>query len=199
MMGTRTNLLGTWALAAAALLWIGRALAVEESFTIDPTHTYPSFEADHMGLSIWRGKMTHTDGTIVLDRTARTGTVRVVVDLNSVDFGLDALNKWAVGPEFFDTSKHAQASYAGKFAAFHDGAPTRVDGELTLHGVTRPLALTINSFACKPHPMLHREWCGADASAVFNREDFGLSAGKSYGFRMDVTLRIQVEAVNDAR
>ena len=75
------------------------------------------------------------------------------------------------------------------------GKPTGVDGELTLHGVTKPVALTINSFLCKPHPMLKREVCGADASASFNRDDFGVSYGKDYGFSMAVKLQIQVEAV----
>ena len=63
--------------------------------------------------------------------------------------------------------------------------------------MTMPLALKINSFACMPHPMLKKEWCGADASATFQRDAFGLDAGKSYGMKMDVTLRIQVEALND--
>ena len=43
--------------------------------------------------------------------------------------------------------------------------------------------------------MFKRDWCGADASGTFNREDFGLTAGKDWGFKMDVNLRIQVEAV----
>jgi len=199
MMRTHCACIVIWTLGTCALMWMRPALGVEDTFTIDPTHTYPSFEADHFGLSIWRGKMTKTTGIVVLNRAAQSGTVRVAVDPNSIDFGLDALNKWAVGPEFFDTAKFPEATYTGKFTAFRDGVPTRVDGDLTLHGITRPIALTINSFACKPHPMLHREWCGADASATFNRDDFGLTAGKSYGFRMDVTLRIQVEAVNEAK
>ena len=70
-----------------------------------------------------------------------------------------------------------------------------VVGQLSLHGVTRSLDLKINSFKCIPHPLHKRELCGADATTTFNRDDFGLDAGKSFRFRMDVTLRIQVEAV----
>ena len=55
--------------------------------------------------------------------------------------------------------------------------------------------MTIHRFKCIPHPMLKRELCGADASATFLRDEFGLSAGKDYGFSMDVGLRIQMEAV----
>ena len=72
---------------------------------------------------------------------------------------------------------------------------SRVVGELTLHGVTRPVELKINSFKCMPHPMYKREVCGADASATIQRDAFGISAGKDYGFSMDVVLRIQVEAI----
>jgi polyisoprenoid-binding protein YceI len=55
--------------------------------------------------------------------------------------------------------------------------------------------LKINSFKCIPHPMLKRELCGADAITTIRRDEFGISAGKDYGFSMDVVLRIQVEAV----
>jgi polyisoprenoid-binding protein YceI len=173
------------------------ASAEEARYTLDPTHTYPSFEADHFGVSKWRGKMNRSSGTVTLDRAAHSGTVNVTIDLSSIDFGLDALNTWAVGPEFFNTAQFPQATYVGRFTQFKQGVPTHVDGQLTLHGVTRPVALTINSFACKPHPMLKREWCGADAFGTFQRDQFGLGAGKDYGFKMEVTLRIQVEGVKD--
>ena len=70
-----------------------------------------------------------------------------------------------------------------------------MEGELSLRGVTRPLALEINSFKCMPHPLHRRELCGADAVATFQRDAFGIDAGKDYGFDMTVTLRIQAEAV----
>ena len=46
-----------------------------DTYNIDPTHTYPSFEADHMGLSVWRGKFDKTSGTVTMDRAAKTGTL----------------------------------------------------------------------------------------------------------------------------
>ncbi len=179
------------AMAAAA------ASAADAHYTIDPEHTYPSFEASHMGISIWRGKFNKTKGSAVLDLAAQRGRINIVVDLNSVDFGHAKLNQFMVGPEFFDTAKSRYGTYQGTLTAFVDGAPTRVEGTLTLHGVTKPLALKINSFKCITHPMLKRELCGADAFATFNRDEFGLDAGKSYGFSMEVTLRIQVEALKD--
>ena len=186
-------------LLLAALLSAASMPAFAESahYTIDPMHTYPSFEADHMGISVWRGKLDKTTGGVTLDKAAGTGSVDVTIDLSSIDFGLDALNTWAKGKDFFDVANHPTATYKGKLVDFVDGAPTRVVGMLTLHGVSRPLDLKIGLFKCIPHPIFKRELCGADASGTFDRSQFGLDAGKDYGFKMDVPLRIQVEALKD--
>lgn len=178
----------------------GSAVAAPVTYEIDPSHTYPSFEADHMGgLSVWRGKFDRTSGSIVLDKTAGSGLVDVKVDTSSVDYGLDKMNEHARGDDILDVAKFPQAAYKGRLEGFKDGAPSRVVGDLTLHGVTKPLELKILSFKCMPHPMLKREVCGADALATFDRSEFGIDAGKKYGFDMKVTLRIQVEAVQKAK
>ena len=180
----------------AALLGTSAAFAAPATYKVDPDHTFPSFEADHMGgLSVWRGKLNTTSGTIGYDKDAKTGTVDITVDVASIDFGHDKLNEHAKSPDIFDVAKFPTATYKGKLAGFREGAPTEVDGTLTLHGVTKPLKLKINSFLCKPNPMNKKETCGADASGSFSREDFGVSYGKAYGFKMDVKLAIQVEAV----
>jgi polyisoprenoid-binding protein YceI len=189
-----------WMRSSKKVMWFVLACATSasgapETYDVDPGHTFPSFEADHMGISIWRGKVNQTSGKVVLDRASRQGRVEAAIDLASVDFGHDKLNRWATSEEFFDVAKYPTARYSGNLEAFVDGKPTRVKGELSLHGVTKPVSLTINSFNCVPHPLLRRELCGADATGTFNRDEFGLTAGKDYGFRMDVTLRIQVEAV----
>lgn len=181
-------------LLGAALL-APTAQAAPALYTIDPTHTFPSFEADHMGLSVWRGKFNKSSGTVTLDKTAGSGEVDITIDMDSIDFGLDAMNAKARGDGMFDTTQFPLATYKGQLAGFVNGAPTQVVGRLTMHGVTRPLTLQIQSFKCRPHPMYRRDWCGADALATFQRDDFGVDTGKEYGFKMDVTLRIQVEAV----
>jgi len=179
-----------------ALTFCGSALAAPVTYNIDPMHTYPSFEADHFGgLSVWRGKFDKTSGTVTLDKTASTGTVDVNIDPASVDYGLGIMNEKAKSAELFDVAKYPTATYKGKLAGFVNGAPTKVEGDLTLHGVTKPVELQILSFKCIQHPMYKREACGADALATFKRDDFGMDAGKTYGFNMDVKLRIQVEAI----
>ncbi len=178
-----------------AFMTIGTASAAPITYNIDPTHTYPSFEADHMGISVWRGKLNKTTGKVTMDKVNGAGTVDLVIDLSSIDFGLEAMNAWAKSEKFFDVVKNPSATYKGRLAGFVSGAPTKVNGELSLHGVIKPVTMTIGTFKCIPHPLFKRELCGADATATFNRADFGLDAGKDWGFKMDVALRIQVEAL----
>lgn len=183
-------------LATALTMTALAVSAAPATYNLDPTHTYPSFEADHFGgLSVWRGKFTKTAGQVVLDRAAKTGTIDVTVQTDSIDFGLAKLDEHAKGPDLFDVEKFPTATYKGKFTAFKGDVPTEAQGEFTLHGVTRPLTLKINRFKCMPHPMLKKEVCGADASAELNRADYGVSYGQAYGFDMGVKLQIQVEGV----
>jgi polyisoprenoid-binding protein YceI len=182
--------------AAMLALVTGSALADSVTYQIDPSHTYPSFEADHFGgLSTWRGKFTKSSGTIVLDQGKGTGTVEVIVDTASIDFGMPKLDEHAKSAEMFDVQKYPTATYKGRFTDFRNGAPTKIEGEFTLHGVTHPLTLTINQFLCKPNPLDKKEHCGADASGTLNRADYGINYGDKYGFKMEVKLAIQVEGV----
>jgi polyisoprenoid-binding protein YceI len=179
-----------------ALLLAGAAAGAfaADTYSIDPAHTYPSFEADHMGgLSVWRGKFTKTNGTVVLDRAAKTGSVDIAIDPASIDFGFAKMNDHAKSADMFDVAKFPTVTYKGPMV-FKGDVPTEVNGELTLHGVTRPVKLTINSFKCIMHPMLKREVCGADAVANFKRSDFGITFGTPT-FSPETKLAIQVEAI----
>lgn len=183
-------------IAALLLMAGGAAVAAPVTYAIDPDHTHPAFEADHFGgLSVWRGLFRKTTGTVVLDPAAGTGSVDVTVDAASVDFGLPALETVVMGPQYFDTAKYPTAHFSGALGGFSDGKPTTLTGQLTLHGITRPLTLKLVSFKCVQHPLLKREWCGADAYGSLDRAEFGMDSGKEWGFSMQVTLRIQVEAI----
>lgn len=183
-------------LAAVAGFAMTSTLAAPVTYRVDPDHTYPSFEADHLGgLSTWRGKFNASSGTVVMDREAGTGTLEVRIDTASVDFGHDKMNEHARSADIFDVASFPVATYTGRLAKFVDGAPTEVHGEMTLKGVTKPLVLQIDRFVCKPHPMLKKDACGANATAAFDRDAFGVDYGKAYGFDMQTLLRIQVEAI----
>jgi polyisoprenoid-binding protein YceI len=178
-----------------AALATSLAQAAPVTYDIDPTHTYPSFEADHMGLSVWRGKLNKSSGSIVYDKANGSGSVDAQMDLASIDFGLDAMNAWARGKDFFNVETNPVATFKGRFEGASGGVPNKLVGELTLNGRSKPMTLVIHQLKCIPHPLHKRDLCGADASGSFNREDFGLAAGKDWGFKTDVQLRIQVEAV----
>jgi polyisoprenoid-binding protein YceI len=187
--------------ALVTTVWAaGSAVAAPVKYTIDPEHTYPSFEADHFGgLSTWRGKFNKTSGTIVFDKEAGSGTLDITIDTASVDTGHDKLNDHVrTGADMLDVKKYPTATYTGKLAKFVNGAPTEVDGTLTLHGVSKPVTLKIDHFDCRPHPMKKgKNVCGANATSTIDRGAFGVDWGKSYGFKMEVKLAIQVEALTD--
>jgi len=179
----------------AALAAVGASGAfAADTYVIEPNHTYPSFEADHMGISVWRGKFNKSSGTITLDRAAKTGTLDITIDMSSINFGHDKMNEHAKAPDIFDVATYPTATYKAKSIRFSGDTPASVDGELTLHGVTKPVSLTINKFKCIEHPMLKREVCGADASGQFKRNDFGVNFGLPL-FSPEVRLAIQVEAI----
>ena len=188
----KSILLGT----GFALVTGASANAAPVTYEIDPSHTYPSFEADHMGgLSTWRGKFNRTNGTIVLDREAKAGTIDVTVQIDSVDFVHDEMNAHAVAPDIFNAAKYPTATFKGTFTEFDGKRPTAAEGDLTLRGVTRVIKLDIEKFKCIDHPMEKREACGADVSASFKRSDFGLDFALDKGFKPEVELKIQVEAL----
>jgi polyisoprenoid-binding protein YceI len=180
---------------AFVVLISGTALAEPMTLTIDPDHTYPSFEADHMGgMSIWRGKFRSSSGTITLDQSAHTGKVDITIDTTTIDFGHEKMNERARSAAMFDVEQFPSATYQGSLIKFRGDVPTAVDGVLKLHGISRPLRLTIRSFKCQLSPMNRKLTCGADAVTHFNRADFGIDWGRDLGFNMDVSLAIEVEA-----
>jgi polyisoprenoid-binding protein YceI len=172
------------------------ATAAPITYNVDPDHTHPAFDVDHFGgLSVWRGNFKKTTGKLTLDTAAKTGTVDVVIDTSTIDFAHDKLNEHVSGPEILNVAQFPTAEYKGTLGGFTNGAPTTVSGNLTLHGVTKPVTLKINTFKCMQNPLSKKDVCGADASGTFNRADFGVNYGQQYGFNQDVNLHIQVEGI----
>ena len=168
-------------------------LAEPITFDIDSRHTFPSFAADHQsGFSIWRGKIRETSGTIVLDRESETGTVNVTMNMDTIDFGMDAMSDHARAPDILDVAQFPTATYTGTLTGFQDGNPTAVTGHLTMHGVTQPLDLEISRLQCRDREM--REACGAEILGSLDRSDYGVDFGLGRHL-MWVELQIQLEAL----
>jgi polyisoprenoid-binding protein YceI len=171
------------------------AFAASEKYVIDPAHTYPSIEFSHMGISVWRGKFDKTSGSITIDRAAKTGTVDVMVDVSSINFGLGTMDKKARSEDFFNVAKFPTATYKGTLQ-FEGDKPKTVDGQITLLGVTKPLKLNITLFNCIQHPMLKKEVCGADVEGELNWSEYGMKWSKyGEGDAGRTHLRIQVEGL----
>jgi polyisoprenoid-binding protein YceI len=183
------------AIILSALLALSAGGASAQTYNVDPGHTYPSFEADHMGLSFWRGKFTKSAGKIVLDRGSKTGgSIDITIDASTVDFGHAKMNEKARGEEIFNVAKHPAITYKSTALKYDGDKLVSVDGEMTLLGITKPMPLTISHFKCIIHPMLKREVCGADAHGRFDRSDYGINIGLPR-FSPEIKLAIQVEAI----
>lgn len=185
-------------LFAVTALALGTVTAHSEpaAYRIDPDHTYVSIETPHIPQgSYWRGKFDRTQsGLLSLDRRAHKGSVEVVIETNSLDFGLDKLNETVRGPQFLDSVKYPTATFRAESISFQGDKPVQASGVLSLHGVDRPLILKINSFNCILDQYLKVERCAADASGVIDRTAFGITnyAQMTGG---DVKLAIQVEGL----
>jgi polyisoprenoid-binding protein YceI len=178
-----------------AMCVVSAASSAPVTYTIDPEHTFPSFEAGHLGISIWRGRFDRTRGSIEIDQSASKGTVDVVVDTRSIDFGLDTMNEVAKSGDWLDVGRFPEAFYKGRLSTFVGEAPTEITGDLTLRGVTKSLNLQIVSFKCITDKLNKRRICGADASGTLSREDFNVNPDRRADPDINVTLRIQVEAI----
>ncbi|MFM7670158.1 MAG: YceI family protein [Betaproteobacteria bacterium] len=181
--------------AAICCIAFSASSASAQVYNIDPGHTYPSFEADHMGLSIWRGKFTKSSGKIVLDRQSKSGgSVEISIDASSIDFGHAKMNEKARGDEMFNIAKYPVVTFKSTVLKYDGDKLAAVDGEMTMLGITKPLSLTINQFKCLMHPLHKREVCGADAHGRFDRSDFGMNIGLPR-FSPEIKLAIQVEGI----
>lgn len=172
------------------------ALAAPAGYTIDPNHTFPVFEVDHLGFSTQRGRFNKTSGRITLDTATRQGSVDVTIDATSIDMGFAKWNDNMRGENYFNTDAHPSITFTASKLVFDGERPVSADGSLTMLGVTKPVTLTINRFRCAPHPLNKRETCGADVVATLKRSEFGMTKYiPSVGD--EVRLLIAVEAYRE--
>jgi polyisoprenoid-binding protein YceI len=150
------------------------ALAAPVNYKIDPTHTLPSWEVSHLGFTTQRGRFNSTTGTILLDRAAKSLSVDISIDANSLSTGVEKLDKHLRAEDFFDTAKHPAITFKSTGARFDGDQPATVTGNLTLRGVTRPVTLTVTHFHCGMHPFMKIEVCGADTTTTIKRSDYDI-------------------------
>ncbi len=180
----------------ALALLPGALCAAPESYTIDSRHTYPRWAVSHHGFSIHRGQFNRTTGKLVVDWSAKTGSVEIVVETASIGTGDPGFDKTLRSADFFDTDKHPNMTYRSTSMGFEKEVPVAIAGDLTLLGVTRPVTFRISGVTCGIHPVSKKALCGAELSGAIKRSDFGMKYGlPSVGD--DVQLTIQFEAFRD--
>ena len=172
------------------------ALAAPETFVIDGTHTFPRFSYNHFGYSTQLSRFDKTSGKVVFDKVAKTGSVDIVIDTKSVNTGYTTFNDHIQGEDFLDTAKFPTATFKSTKVIFEGDKPAKVEGNLTLKGVTKPVTLTVTSFQAMPHPMLKKDAIGANAYTVVKRSEF--NAGKyAPNVGDEVRIDIGLEAIKE--
>ena len=181
------------ALSAAAA---APALAAPETFVLDGSHTFPRFSYSHFGYSTQLSSFNKTTGKVVFDKAAKTGAVDIVIDTKSVNTGFDTFNEHIQGEDFLDTAKFPTATFKSTKVVFEGDKPAKVEGQLTIKGVTKPVTLTVTSFQAMPHPMMKKDAIGANAYTVIKRSEF--NAGKYAPYVGDeVRIDVALEAIKE--
>ncbi len=189
---TRTQV-SAIALAFSAL-FAGQAMAAPQTYVLDPTHSFPRFSYDHMGMSTQILRFNKTTGSVVLDKQAKQAHVDVTIDMTSIDTGFEMFDGHIQGADFLDTATYPTATFKSTKVVFEGTNPVSIEGNLTIKGITKPVTLAVTSFFNGAHPMLKKDSIGANATTVIKRSEF--NAGKfAPGVGDDVTLDIALEAI----
>ena len=101
----RKTLMALAAAATATFAAMGAAQAEAVNYTIDPTHTFATFEISHFGASVNRGRFDKKEGSVQLDKAKKAGKVEITFDVASINTGTDAFNKHLMSAELFDSRK----------------------------------------------------------------------------------------------
>ena len=160
------------------------ASAATDSYTFDPLHTSVSFSIDHLGLSVIHGRFSKYSGRFTIDRAARTGSVELNVETASVDTNDNdkgnrprSRDEHLRSADFFNAVEFPRMTYKSTHVTFAGDAPTVVQGDLTLLGVTKPVAITVERFRCNPATATAKERCGGIVVGKIKRSDFGMKRG----------------------
>ena len=180
----------------AALLGLGALLpqprAGATEFTLDPSRTVVAFEMRSMG-TLQRGEFRHTAGTVTLDSAEERGELDIVINARSLEASNEVTTKFVRGPSMLNTEAHPEIAYRAQRIVFSQGKPARIEGELTLLGVTRSVPLQVSSYDCVDESGAG-DRCAIVATANVKRSAFGMTRFMLFAAD-DVQLAIQAEGV----
>ncbi len=165
-----------------------------ERYQVDPAHSFASFEYNHWGLSLQRGRFDRTSGSIELDLSQRSGSVTLEIDAASVSTGSEAFDKVMRSGTLFDVAQYPRISFSSTRLVFADEELRQVEGLLTIKDVTRPITLEVTRFACRFMVVYLKRACGANGQVAILRSDYGVGAFAPF-VSDEVTLYFSIEGI----
>ncbi len=145
-------------------------------YTSDKDHTQLLWSVSHMGFSNYSGRFTGLDGTLQLDPAQPAkSSVTFTVDTGSVDAFNATLTGELKGDKWFDAAKFPKATFQSTSVTPGADNSAKVTGNLTLHGVTKPVTLDVKLQGKGMHPMMKVETVGFSGRTTIKRSEFGIS------------------------
>ncbi|HVC47256.1 MAG TPA: YceI family protein [Terracidiphilus sp.] len=182
-------------LALTAPLALAQTSTQTSTWTPDPAHCDVSFSVVHMSLSRVRGHFGPITGKIVLDQAdISKSSVDVSIDVSGVDTGDGMRDTDLKGPNFFNVAQFPRANFVSTSVAKAPGG-LAVSGNLTLHGVTKPIVLQVDGPTGPITGMDQKEHEGFSATTTINRTDFNIALGypdKIVGDQIDLTIDMDI-------
>jgi polyisoprenoid-binding protein YceI len=170
-------------------------VAYADTWKLDPPHSAAQFSVRHMGISTVRGTFTKVSGTVDYDASdPQKSTMDITIDAASVDTRVEMRDNDLRSDHFLDTAKYPTIAFKSMHVESTGSGKLKIDGDLTLHGVTKPVTLTVDGPSASvkdPRGNLHM---GASAAATINRTDFGMS-NMTGMVGTDIAITIDVELV----
>jgi polyisoprenoid-binding protein YceI len=173
----------------------GLQLPEPGDWQLDPVHTSVEFVARHLMVSKVRGKFTDVSGTIHLAEDPAESWVEAKIDAASVETGDEQRDAHLRSPDFFDVERYPEITFRSTTIEGSSPSHFLVHGDLTAHGVTRPVALEVEYHGWTPSPLGDRR-AGFSASTELNREDFCLTwnvALETGGVLVGKKIRLEFE------
>ena len=182
-------------LALAALLGASfAAQAAPVTYKLDPSHTMVLFSWNHFGFSNPTANLGIGEGTVVYDEAKpANSSVQVTLPLANLDTHVSALDEHLKKPDFFDAAKYPVVTFKSTRVEPLGGNKFKVTGDLTVHGVTKPVVLDATLNKAGMQPMLKVPAIGFDSTATIKRSDFGMGAYVP-NVSDEVQIRITTEA-----
>jgi polyisoprenoid-binding protein YceI len=183
------------ALASFAALSLS-SLAHADEYEIDGTHTHVGFTISHLGFSETYGVFKNVSGTLTLDEAKPAASkIDVTIQTASLDTANDARDEHVKGKDFLDVAKYPTMTFKSTKVVVTGKDTATVTGNLTLHGVTKPVGLIVKLNKAGPSPMdKTRQVAGFSAIGKLKRSDFGITTYVP-AIGDEVTLAISTEAV----